>query len=53
MSNIGLHSTVQFNDSDDELPADIIVNERQSLLLGLDQHNGIPRYMTASPCMCF
>lgn len=50
---IGAHSTLRFDESDDDndlLPPEIIVNERQSLLLGLDRHPA-PRYMTASPCM--
>ncbi|KAL9547472.1 hypothetical protein PS6_007120 [Mucor atramentarius] len=56
-NSVEAHSTtIHLDDSsddeqlqqDDYLPSDIIVNERQSLLLGLDQHN-FPRYMTASP----
>lgn len=54
---IEAHSTtIHLEDSsddehhDDYLPPDLIVNERQSLLLGLDQIN-FPRYMAASPCM--
>ncbi|KAI9261913.1 sulfate transporter family-domain-containing protein [Helicostylum pulchrum] len=45
------HSTIHLEvDSDNEelLPPDIIVNESQALLLGLD-HPSVPRYMTASP----
>lgn len=49
---VGGHSTIHLEvDSDNEelLPPDIIVNESQALLLGLD-HPSLPRYMTASPC---
>lgn len=49
---VGGHSTIHLEvDSDNEelLPPDIIVNESQALLLGLD-HPSVPRYMTASPC---
>lgn len=48
-NSVSQHSTIHLDDSDDELlPPDIIVNENQALLLGIDQP-GIPRYMTASP----
>ncbi|KAI8639784.1 sulfate transporter family-domain-containing protein [Parasitella parasitica] len=53
-NSVAHSTTVRVDDSsddeqqDDYLPPDLIVNERQSLLLGLDQHN-FPRYMTASP----
>ncbi|CEP19242.1 hypothetical protein [Parasitella parasitica] len=53
-NSVAHSTTIHVNDSsddeqqDDYLPPDLIVNERQSLLLGLDQHN-FPRYMTASP----
>ncbi|KAI9477920.1 MAG: sulfate transporter family-domain-containing protein [Benjaminiella poitrasii] len=44
------HSTIHLEDDSDEewLPTNAIHDERQSLLLGLDQH-AVPRYMTASP----
>ncbi|KAI8984121.1 sulfate transporter family-domain-containing protein [Mycotypha africana] len=51
-NSVSAHSTVNVYDSSDDendlLPSDVIVNERQSLLLGIENER-VPRYMTASP----